>query len=61
MIRSGIASAYAMRSMRLLMEAYAGAELPEWEGFVRSLRSVRVDPGDTLFAVGEPHPFVYYV
>ena len=61
MIRSGIASAYAMRSMRLLMEAYAGAELPEWEGFARSLRSLRLDPGDTLFAAGEHHPFVYYV
>ena len=61
MIRSGIASAHVMRSMRLLMEAYAGMELPEWEGFARSLRSVRVDPGDVLFATGEPHPFVYYV
>jgi hypothetical protein len=58
-IRSGIASAHVIRSMRLLMEAYAGAELPEWEGFARSLRSLRVDPGDTLFAAGEPHPFVY--
>ena len=61
MIRSGIASAHVVRSMRLLMEAYAGAELPEWEGFARSLRSLRIDPGDTLFAVGQPHPFVYYV
>jgi CRP-like cAMP-binding protein len=60
-IRSGIASAHVVRSMRLLMEAYAGTELPEWEGFARSLRSVRVDPGDTLFSAGEPHPFVYYV
>lgn len=61
MIRSGIASAHVVRNMRLLMEAYAGAELPEWEGFARSLRSVRLDPGDILFAAGEPHPFVYYV
>lgn len=61
MIRSGHASAHVMRSLRLLLEAYAGSELPEWEGFARSLRSVRADPGDTLFATGEHHPFVYYV
>lgn len=61
MIRSGIASAHVMRSMRLLLEAYASQELPEWEGFARSLRSLRLDPGDTLFAAGEHHPFVYYV
>jgi CRP-like cAMP-binding protein len=60
-IRSGIASAHVMRSLRLLLEAYAGSELPEWEGFARSLRSLRVDAGDTLFATGDRHPFVYYV
>jgi len=60
-IRGGIASAHVMRSMRLLLEAYAGQELPEWEGFARSLRSLRVDPGDVLFASGDHHPFVYYV
>ena len=48
MIRSGIASAHVMRSMRLLMEAYANAELPEWDGFSRSLRSLRMDAGDIL-------------
>lgn len=61
MIRSGIASAHVMRSLRLLLEVYAGQELPEWEGFARSLRSLRLDPGDTLFAAGEHHPYVYYV
>lgn len=61
MIRSGVASGHVLRSMRLLLEAYAGSELPEWDGFARSLRSLRVDPGDTLFAAGDAHPFVYYV
>jgi CRP-like cAMP-binding protein len=56
-----VASGHVLRSMRLLLEAYAGSELPEWEGFARSLRSLRVDAGDTLFAAGDVHPFVYYV
>jgi CRP-like cAMP-binding protein len=60
-IRSGVASGHVMRSLRLLLEAYAGAELPEWEGFARTLRSLRLDPGDVLFAAGEHHPFVYYI
>jgi CRP-like cAMP-binding protein len=60
-IRSGIASAHVVRSVRLLLEAYAGQELAEWEGFARSIRSLRIDQGDTLFAAGDRHPFVYYV
>ncbi len=61
MIRNGVASGHVMRSLRLLLEAYAGAELPEWEGFARTLRSLRLDPGDVLFAAGERHPYVYYI
>lgn len=61
MIRNGTASGHVIRSLRLLLEAYAGSELPEWEAFLRTLRSYWVDPGDTLFAAGEQHPYVYYV
>ena len=61
MDRGGIPSGHAIRSLRLLLEAYAGAELPEWELFARGLRSVRIAPGEVLFAAGEPHPYVYYL
>jgi CRP-like cAMP-binding protein len=61
MIRSTVASSHVLRSLRLLLEAYAGAELPDWDRFVRTLRSVHLDPGDVLFSAGEPHPFVYFV
>ena len=61
MARAAEASAYALRSLRLLLEAYAGAELPEWEVLGRSLRSVRLAPGESLFRAGERHPHVYYV
>lgn len=54
-------SAYALRSLRLLLEAYAGTELPEWDVLGRSLRSVRLAPGEVLFRAGEQHPHVYYV
>ncbi len=61
MIRSATARAYLLRSVRLLLEAYAGAELPQWEALARTIRSVHLDPGDTLFSAGEVHPYVYYV
>ncbi|MCB0910835.1 MAG: Crp/Fnr family transcriptional regulator [Propionibacteriaceae bacterium] len=61
MIRSGTASAYLLRTVRLLLEAYAGAELPQWEAVARTIRSVHLDPGDVLFSAGEVHPYVYYV
>ncbi len=61
MIRNGVASGHMIRGLRLLLEAYAGADLPEWEGFARTLRSLRLDPGDVLFAAGDHHPYVYYI
>lgn len=61
MIRSGTARAYLLRSVRLLLEAYAGAELPQWEALARTIRSVHLDPGDVLFSAGEVHPYAYYV
>lgn len=61
MIRSGTASAYLLRSVRLLLEAYAGAELPQWDALARTIHSVTLDPGDVLFSVGEVHPYVHYV
>ncbi len=61
MIRSGTASAYLLRSVRLLLEAYAGAELPQWDALARTIHSVHLEAGDVLFSAGEVHPYVYYV
>lgn len=54
-------SGHAMRSLRLLLEAYAGAELPQWDFFANNVRMVRVEPGGVLFATGEHDPHVYFV
>lgn len=59
MIRTGTASSYLLRSVRLLLEAYAGAELPQWEALARTIHSVHLDAGDVLFSAGDVHPFVY--
>jgi CRP-like cAMP-binding protein len=61
MVRATAASGHVLRSIRLLLEAYAGTELPEWDAFVRTLHSNHLDPGDVLFSAGERHPFVYFV
>jgi CRP-like cAMP-binding protein len=45
----------------LLLEAYAGAALPDWGVFERSLQLARLAPGDVLMAPGEPHPYLYLV
>ena len=55
------ATGHALRSVRLLLEAYAGTELPQWDLFAANVRSVRIEPGGVLFGIGEPHPFVYFV
>ena len=52
---------HAVRSLRLLLEEYAGCELPQWDLFASNLRTVRIDPGVVLFAVGEHHPYIYFV
>ena len=54
-------SGHAMRSLRLLLEAYSGCELPQWDLFASNTRLVRVEVGDTLFSIGEAHPYIYFV
>jgi CRP-like cAMP-binding protein len=54
-------SGHAMRSLRLLLEAYAGCELPQWDLFAANTRLVRVEPGAILYSAGEPHPYIYFV
>ncbi len=61
MITENAASAHAMRSLRLLLEAYAGGELPQWDLFASNVRLFRLDPGATLFSAGEVHPYLYFV
>lgn len=58
---SDATSAHAMRGVRLLMEAYVGGELPHWDVFASQARIIRLEPGQTLFSAGEPHPYVYYI
>lgn len=50
---------HASRSLQLLLEAYAGARLPEWQVFAGSLRLVRLPVGEVLFRAGDPHPYIY--
>jgi CRP-like cAMP-binding protein len=57
----GAVTGHAMRSLRLLLEAYAGCELPQWEVFASNVRVVRLEPGTVLFSAGEHHPYVYFV
>jgi len=52
---------HASRSLQLLLEAYAGARLPDWQVFSASLRLVRLQPGDVLCRAGELHPYLYFV
>lgn len=61
MITDGAATGHAMRSLRLLLEAYAGCELPQWDLFASNVRVLRVEPGAVLFSVGERHPYIYFV
>lgn len=57
----GAVTGHAMRSLRLLLEAYAGCELPQWDLFGTNVRVLRVEPGAVLFRVGEHHPYIYFV
>lgn len=52
---------HAMRSLRLLLEAYAACELPQWDLFATNVRLIRVEPGTVLFSAGEHHPYIYFV
>ena len=55
------ATGHALRSLRLLLEAYSAAELPQWDLFAANVRTVRLEPGGVLFNIGEAHPYVYFV
>lgn len=57
----GAATSHAVRSLRLLLEAYAGSELPQWDLFASNIRVLRVDAGTVLFSAGEAHPYIYFV
>lgn len=54
-------TAHALRSLRLLLEAYASGELPQWDAAAAQIRAVRLEPGEVLFRAGEAHPYVYFV
>jgi CRP-like cAMP-binding protein len=54
-------SGHAMRSLRLLLEAYAGCELPQWDLFASNTRLIRIEAGDVLYSIGETHPYIYFV
>lgn len=61
MSMEGAANGHAMRSLRLLLDAYVGCELPQWELFASNVRLIRVEPGTVLFGAGERHPYIYFV
>lgn len=52
---------HATRSLRFLLDAYAGCELPQWDVFATNLKTLRVPAGSVLFAAGEAHPYIYFV
>lgn len=52
---------HASRSLQLLLEAYAGARLPDWPAFAGSLRMVRLPVGEVLCTAGDVHPYIYLV
>lgn len=52
---------HASRSLQLLLEAYAGARLPDWPVFAGSLRLIRLPVGEVLYRAGEVHPYIYLV
>ena len=54
-------SGHAMRSLRLLLEAYAGCELPQWDLFASNTELIRIEPGTVLYSTGEAHPYIYFV
>lgn len=55
------AAGHALRGLRLLLDAYASCELPQWDLFAANVKVVRVEAGQTVFASGDTHPYVYFV
>jgi CRP-like cAMP-binding protein len=52
---------HALANLRLLLEAYANCELPQWEFFAANVRMVRLPAAGVLFNSGEPHSYIYFV
>lgn len=48
-------------SLRLLLESYAGATLPDWGLFAENVHQVRYAAGQSLFGCGEEHPYIHIV
>ncbi len=48
-------------TFRGLLEAAAGEELPEWSRVAQGIHELIAEPGVTVFAQGQEHPFVYAV
>ena len=46
---------------RAFLEMFAGGPLPEWDSFARTIRLVRLRPGEVLFEAGVEHPYIYVV
>lgn len=61
MSTGGATVSHALRGLRLQLEAYAAAELPQWEQFVGHTKILRPEPGEVIITAGEHHPYVYYV
>lgn len=52
---------HVTRGVQLLLEAYAGARLPEWEAFERGITLTRLAAQEVLIRQGEPHRYLYLV
>ena len=55
------ASGHALRSLRLLLEAYATGELPQWDLFASNVRSLYVPAGSVVYTAGENHRYIYFI
>lgn len=52
---------HALRAARLLLEAYSGVELPEWDFFSQQVEIENLPSGTTLVDIGDTDPRVYFV
>lgn len=50
-----------LASLRLLLEAYAGGQLPDWQEAAAGAVECRLRPGAVVFDVGDPHAYLYFV
>ncbi len=51
----------SLGSLRLRLESYAGAALPEWGLFATNVRQARFAMGQSLFGCGEEHAYVHII